>query len=245
MFSTPEGEATIRKPSPAALDLRFCRPLYTPGEAARFLSVPESTLRTWAGGYERRHPSRRPTVSGPILTTLPGNHGVRIPFVGLVEGMVAAGFRSAGVSMQHIRRALSLLQEELGIEHALASQKLYTDGAAILYDFARIEAEDLLTVVVTGQRVFTGAIKQYLERIHYAPDRWADRLVLPITSRQLVEVDPTRAFGRPVFVKGGARMEDVLGRFRAGEPLADVAHDFDLDPLDVEDVIRAALPVAA
>jgi uncharacterized protein (DUF433 family) len=40
-------------------------------------------------------------------------------------------------------------------------------------------------------------------------------------------------------------MEDVLDRFRAGEPLASVARDFDLDHQDVEDVIRAALPPAA
>jgi uncharacterized protein (DUF433 family) len=159
--------------------------------------------------------------------------------------MVAAGFRSSGVSMQHLRRALARLQDELGLEHALASEKLFTDGAAILYDFARTEAEDLLTVVVTGQRVFTGALLGYLERIHYSPDHWASRLTLPIGERPLVEIDPMRAFGRPVFIPGGARMEDVLDRFRAGEPLSEVARDFDLGLPDVEEVLRAVLPAAA
>jgi uncharacterized protein (DUF433 family) len=245
MFFPPEGVQITRHLALAPQDPRFTVPAYSPREAARFLGVPESTLSTWASGYQRSHPGRRPTVSEPILTALRTNQGRRLPFIGLVEGMVAAAFRSTGVSMQHLRRALALLQEELGIEHALASRKLYTDGAAILYDFARTEAEDLLTVVVTGQRVFTAAVRGYLELIHYAPDRWADQLVLPIGGRRLIVVDPARAFGRPVFVKSGARMEDVLSRFRAGEPLAQVAQDFDLDPQDVEEVIRAALPDAA
>jgi hypothetical protein len=40
-------------------------------------------------------------------------------------------------------------------------------------------------------------------------------------------------------------MEDVLDRFRAGEPLASVAMDFELESQDLENVIRAALPPVA
>ena len=105
--------------------------------------------------------------------------------------------------------------------------------------------EDLLTVVVTGGRVFTKVILDYLQRITYADDGWADRLVLPITKRPIVECDPRRGFGRPLFISGGAPMDDVLDRFRAGEPISAVANDFDLHPEDVEDVIRASLPHAA
>ena len=227
--------------------LRFETPLYTVAEAARFLDVPVSTFGTWARGYEA-HPKGRPIVkSGPILaaTRTPRRHP-EVPFVGLVEGMVAAAFRRAGVSMQHIRRSLTVLRDEIGIEHALASRKLYTDGASILFDYATAEKDDeVMTVVVSGQRVFHDVIRDYLERITYARDDWAERLVLPITDRAVVECDPSRGFGRPLFIVGGAPMDDVLDRFRAGEPLKDVAKDFDLRPEDVEDVIRASLPHAA
>ncbi len=228
-------------------ELRFETPLYTVAEAARFLGVPPTTLATWAHGYERR-PQGRPVVEGvPVLTAVetPLRHP-EIPFVGLVEGMVAAAFRRAGVSMQHMRRALRVLEDEIGIEHALASRKLYTDGAAILFDYASAQGDDdALTVVVTGQRVFHEVVRDYLERITYASDDWAERMVLPITRRPVVECDPRRGFGRPLFIRGGAPMDDVLDRFRAGEPLRDVAADFDLRPEDVEDVIRASLPHAA
>jgi uncharacterized protein (DUF433 family) len=93
--------------------------------------------------------------------------------------------------------------------------------------------------------VFTPVVEQYLRRITYDGAGWASLVVLPITPRELVVADPKRAFGRPIFAKGGAPMEEVLNRFLAGEPLRSVADDFDLSPEDVEDVIRAALPPAA
>ncbi len=222
-------------------DPRFDTPLYTVPEAARFLGVPAATFASWVDRPSARADER------PLVTLIPAAPQYpTIPFVGLVEGMVVAVFRRAGVSMQHIRKALPVVQKEIGLKHALASHRLYTDGAAILYDFARHQDEDkMLAAVVTGQRVFTPIVSKYLQRITYAPDEWAERLVLPITDRPVVEVDPRRAFGRPVFVKGGARMEDVVDRFRAGERLESVAGDFDLEAEDVEDVIRAALPPAA
>lgn len=229
-------------------DLRFKTPLYTVAEAARFLGVPPSTFSTWAHGYVR-HPKGRPVVhGGPIVTAIktPPRHP-EVPFVGLVEGMVAAAFRRAGVSMQHMRRALAVIEREIGIDHALASRRLFTDGAAILFDYASSGERDdeILTVVVTGQRVFRETIYEYLSRISYARDDWADRLVLPITAQPVVECDPQRGFGRPLFIRGGAPMDDVLDRFRAGEPIRELAKDFDLRPSDVEDVIRASLPIAA
>jgi uncharacterized protein (DUF433 family) len=228
-------------------DLRFDVPLYTVDEAASFLGVPRSTFTTWAHGYVRRPSGQREVRGVPLVTALPAPTRLpRIPFVGLAEGMVAAAFRKAGVSMQHIRQSLQVLRRELGIEHALASGRLYTDGSSILYDYAtRHGDEEILTVVLSGQQVFSDVIRDYLQRITYAKDDLAERIVLPITRRHVVEVDPRRAFGQPVFVRGGARMEDVLDRFRAGEPLASVARDFDLDDQELEDVIRAALPPAA
>lgn len=220
-------------------DLRFTTPLYTVPEAARLLGVPVSTLVHWTqeDGAGRR---------GLVTTLSTSGSGPAVPFVGLVEGMVAAAFRKAGVSMQHIRRSLVAIESTIGLEHALASRKLYTDGAAILYDYAREQDdEEVLAVVLSGQRIFSAIVADYLKRISYAHDHFAERLILPITKAALVVVDPRRAQGRPLFLRGGAPMDDVLDRFRAGESLGSVARDFDLEPEDVEEVIRVSLPPAA
>jgi len=229
--------------------MRFEAPLYTVAEAARFLGVPTSTLTTWAKGYVRRPPGRREVRGAPIITSVdaPRNLPV-IPFIGLAEGMVLAAFRRAGVSLQHIREAVGILTREIGIEHALASRSLYTDGAVILFDYADTEHEGELaglTEVVRRQRVFAPVVREYLKRIEYATDGWAVRLTSPATERHIVVADPTRAFGQPIFIHGASRVEDVLDRWKAGDPLAEVAEDFGVPFEDVEDVLRVALPVAA
>ena len=230
-------------------DIRFEAPLYTLAEAARFLGVPTSTFSTWAKGYVRRPPGRPPVHGDRIVTSV---HAARnfpsIPFIGLAEGMVLAAFRQGGVSLQHIRKAVSILDGEIGIEHALASKRVYTDGAVILFDYADAQQDDELaglTEVVSRQRVFAPVVREYLQRIEYAKDGWAKQLVSPTTHDRIVVVDPRRAFGQPIFVHGAAPVESVVSRWKAGEPLAHVARDFGVPPADVEDYLRAAVPLAA
>lgn len=228
---------------------RFDTPLYTTAEAARFVGVATSTFATWANGYVRRPPGRPEVVGAPIVTSLAGERGYpSIPFVGLAEAMVLAAFRHAGVSLQHIRQAVAIISDEIGLEHALASRRLFSDGAVILYDYAEAEQDDELsglTEVVSRQRVFAPVVEEYLKRITYGGDGYAVRLVSPATSRSLVVADPERAFGQPIFIHGAVRVEDVLDRWRAGEPLIEVAEDFGVPPEDVEDILRVVLPAAA
>jgi uncharacterized protein (DUF433 family) len=228
----------------AGQDIRFTEPLYTLTEAARYLRVPPDTLANWAKGYERHFPGRSSVKKGPVVTAFPGERGApRVPFVGLSEAMVLAAFRRSGLPMQRIRPAVRILQQEIGLDHALASQRIYSDGAEILYDFAERYDEDeigTLVVVRSGQHVFRDVIADYLQRITYDEDGWARRLVLPITKRRLVAVDPWRGFGQPLFLHGGAPLNNVLARIRAGEPLEDVAADFDVPREDVQEALRAA-----
>jgi uncharacterized protein (DUF433 family) len=228
----------------AGQDIRFTEPLYTLTEAARYLRVRPDTFVTWAEGYVRHFPGRASVVKGPIVTAFPGTRGTpRVPFVGLSEAMVLAAFRRSGLPMQRIRPAVRILQQEIGLEHALASQRVYSDGAEILYDFAERYDEDeigTLVVVRSGQHVFRDVVADYLKRISYDDDGWARHLVLPITKRKLIAVDPWRGFGQPLFLHGGAPLDSVLARIRAGEPLEDVAADFEVPREDVQEALRAA-----
>lgn len=230
-------------------DTRFELPLYTISEAARFLGVSPATFGTWAHGYLRRFPGRRDVTGDPILTSFAAERGEpTIPFVGLAEGMVIAAFRKAGVSMQHLRKAVGVLEQEIGLDHALASRSLYTDGAVVLYDYAeRVGDEEVadLTVVVSQQRVFADVVKEYLTRIEYGKDDWAARLISPATRQKVIQVDPRRSFGQPIFVHGAARVEDVIDRWKAGEHLSEVAEDFGVPFEDVEDYLRVAVPAVA
>jgi len=152
--------------------------------------------------------------------------------------------RRAGVPLQRIRPALEQLSQEMGIDHALASQRLYTDAAEVLYDYAQRNdgpqagvVGDLI-VVRHNQRVFAEVVEQYLQRITFRTDGYAVAIPLPGFARAHVVADVRRGFGQPTFARGGARLEDVLSLFDAGESIASVAQEFGLDRLEVEDAIR-------
>lgn len=94
--------------------------------------------------------------------------------------------------MQRIRPAVKILADNIGIEHALATRRLYTDGAEVLYAYAYShEDESLLelTVVRTGQRQFSKLVREYLQRMTYADDGWATQLRLPASQRAEVVVN--------------------------------------------------------
>lgn len=223
----------------AADDPRVRQPIFTLREAAGYLGLPKSTLHDWA----------RPTAGRAIVTSLPPRgRAASVPFIGFAEAYVLSAFRRAGVPLQRIRPAVDALSAEIGIDHALASQRLYTDGAEVLYDYATVHDEEELgglTVVRTGQREFAEAVRDYLRRITYGNDGWASQVHLPAYERAEVVVDPRRAFGMPLVVHGGARVEDLVDRFKAGDALADIADDFGVPQPEVEDVVRVATRAAA
>ena len=169
-----------------------------------------------------------------------------VPFLGFAEAFVLSALRSAGVPMQRIRPAVAKLSAEIGLEHALVSKGVYTDGAELIFDYPKSsDDEALLTVVRTGQQHFAQIIRNYLKPISYGDDGWAQRIHLPAYRSADVLVDPSQAFGQPLVVHGGARVEDLVDRFQAGDRFADIANDFGVPAVEVEDVIRVALRLAA
>lgn len=254
----PSGHASPwfngdRRPEEVALkvrDLRFDAPLYTVAEAARIVDVHPPTLTTWVKGYHRQPAGRPAVVGAPIVTFIePDRHGEPgIPFVGLAEAMVLAAVRRSGVSMQRIRPALARLADHIGIEHALASEKLYTDGADLLFDFGEVgggDGIDDLVVVRNGQRIFVEVVRDYLQRIRYASDGYAELIHVPAYRHADVVVDPTRQFGAPIFERSGVRVDDVLDRFWAGESIDDLDDEFGVPASELEDVVRVASRRAA
>lgn len=242
-------------PTRAAASNRFDVPLYSVTEAARYLGVPASTFSTWAHGYVRRPADGRKEVKGDaVVTALPRSSSseASIPFVGLAEGLVLAAIRQAGVPLQRIRPALGRLAEDFGLEHVLASKYLYTDGAEVLYDYAQREGDTpearsarRLVDVRKNQYVFNEVVDGYLHRVQFGEDGYAQVIRLPQYREAEIVVDPRRGFGQPTFARGGARLEDVIGAFRAGESLRVVAGEFGVPRSELEDALRVATSLAA
>ena len=207
---------------------RFETLLYGIGEAAGYLSIPPTTLRNWVYGYQRHDGGGRSSTANPVVTAVHPERrdGPSMPFIGLAEAYA--------------------------LEHALASSRLYTDGAEVLYDYAQHAADTPegesamdLVVVRNNQRVFKEVVDLYLRRIDFAPDGYAQLIRLPQYKVAEVTIDPDHAFGRPRFAHGGVGVENVIDLFRAGEPVDAVAGEFGLSRDEVEDAIRVATQPAA
>jgi uncharacterized protein (DUF433 family) len=138
------------------------------------------------------------------------------------------------------------LQEHIGLPQALASQQLQTDGAEILWDFARQSGDpadqemiDGLVVIRSGQQVFRPIVRDYLTMVTYEDGR-TRRIQLPQYGNAGVVVDPWLNGGQPTVVRRGVRVADIVSRLGAREPAEDVAGDYGLTVREVEEIRRAA-----
>ncbi len=219
----------VATPEPLASDDPRAEPLFTINEAAKYLGLPYSTLRSWV----------RPDVGKPLVYSFPkeGNFA-SIPFVGFAEAFVLAAAKRAGLKPGRIRAGVEAVRKDIGLEYALAAKRLYIDKAEILVKYAVEEDEDL-TVARNKQLQMSKAVTNDLQLVTYGSDDLAATIQLPIFRRAKVIVDPTEAFGQPIIERTGTRVKDILALFWADEEMKDIAYDFDLKHEEVEDIIRA------
>ncbi|MWV48169.1 DUF433 domain-containing protein [Rathayibacter sp. VKM Ac-2803] len=222
--------------TPAALDLAYVTPIYSQGEAARIIQAPPSSFTRWAHGhrFRQRHEGEW-GHSAPLLTGVREGRGVTVPFTALAEGYIIESFRRAGLPMARIRPAIDVLRDRIGLENALLSQRLMTDGAEILFE----NGEGDLVVVRNQQGVFREVVHEFLRSISYR-DGYVSLITLPTFEGVDVVVDPLRNAGQPTIARLGVRVEDVLSRVRAGEPLAEVGDDFGLERRELRSLIIQA-----
>jgi uncharacterized protein (DUF433 family) len=213
-------------------------PLYKQGEAATMLGMPQSTFNHWASGYTTTAGNRKPSF---ITVDRPGR-GYTVPFIGLAEAWIVRAFTKAGVPTARIRPALEQLRTQIGIEHALASDRLKTDGAEILWDLRQSDKafdDNRLVVVRNGQATFGEIVREHLRHVDYR-DGFIGQLRIPRADGADFTVDPEINFGQPTLTEYGVRVDDILARIAAGETMDDVAADYNLPSATVENLALAA-----
>ena len=129
----------MTQPSDVIHDPHYTAAIYHQAEAAHIIAVPAQTFRNWSVRYAYKRLDGSQVVSAPTVTTLqPARpHGVSVPFIGLAGAYIVAAFTKAGLPMQRIRPAVLWLQEHIGLPQALASERLMTDEAEVLWDFGQ------------------------------------------------------------------------------------------------------------
>lgn len=202
-------------------------PILTARETARYLDMPESTLDRWLASDD------------PLVHSVtPERRGwPRVPFVGVVEAYVLRAFRDLRIPLDEIRAAVAAVRDEFDDPYALASQRLATDGVAL---FVRLADRGLLHPP-TGQLALPDVLDGHLRAIEWGGGGRAMRLRLrQFPDAADVIIDPRFGWGSPVLGGSKIRVVDLVDLWRAGESIAGVAAEYDLDVDVVEDVLRHA-----
>lgn len=224
----------------ANLDTRNL-PTYPIADAARYLSIPIGTLRSWLNGryYPVEEGQRyfEPLIQRPNTTT------PQLSFTNLVEAHVLRVIRQVhGVRLDKVRTALDYIDQRLNIPHPLARIEFQTDGINLFIE----SVGRLINVSEHGQLAMQAVLKHLLERIEWDENGIAARL-FPVTrmkdqdAPKVLVIDPRISFGRPVLIGTGIPTVILAERYKAGESMDALAEDYGCDRLQIEEAIRCEL----
>jgi uncharacterized protein (DUF433 family) len=217
------------------------QPAYSITEAARYLSIPPATLRSWVVGR------KYPTDSGPRffrpIIQLPDDARSGLSFVNLVEAHVLDAIRRHHrVPLNKIREAIHYLRKHFSSNHPLAEQRFQTDGVDLFVE----KFGQLINVTQSGQIALRELLQAHLHRVEHDASGTAVRLY-PFTRKRdlheprVVVIDPRISYGRPVLIGTGIPTAVVAERYKAGESIDELAEDYGRSRKEIEEAIRCEL----
>ena len=219
-------------------DLRAL-PAYSIPEAAGYLCLPISTLRSWVLGQRNYDAHRQPRLFKPVIE-IAGPKQRQMSFINLVEAFVLAGIRrDHEVPLPKVRKALDYVKRSFKIQRPLAEEQFVTDGADLFVE----KYGALVGVSQDGQLQMLELIRDRLKRVRRDPKGLPEKIILfPAgpsgEGRADVVIDPKRSFGRPVLDGLGVRTAMVFERFMAGDDVDILARDYAVPAQAVQDAIR-------
>jgi uncharacterized protein (DUF433 family) len=161
----------------------------------------------------------------------------------LIEVHVLSAIRRKHkISLPKVRTALNYLKKDFPSKHPLADQKLETDGLNLfLHKYGR-----LINLSEDGQLAIREIIEAHLRRIEWDPSGLPTRLYLftgtsYFDQPKAVVVDPYISSGRPVIAGTGVPTAVIAERYKAGEPISEIAEDYGRKQSEIEEAIRCEL----
>jgi uncharacterized protein (DUF433 family)/transposase-like protein len=212
-------------------------PRYSIPEVARYVRMSPETLRSWVQG--RTYPTKGGTKATTPMITRPRSGDARLSYANLVEAYVLHALRKAlNVPMPAIRDGIEYVELEFGIRRFLLSDKLRARQGNLLIE----HLGQLINVGQGGQAELRDLVQRYLQRIDYADGLPSGLYPLTRPNRpegpKRIVIFPDVGFGRPVTQRRFISTSAIVDRFEAGESVEDLAEDYDLEPVDIEEAIR-------
>ena len=213
-------------------------PAYSIAEAAGYLRVPVSTLRSWLLG-QSYHVGDQPKFFKPVID-IADRKERQLSFINLVEAFVLAGIRREHeIPLPKVRKAVDYLRRTFSTKRPLADEQFETDGIDLFVE----KMGSLIGATQEGQIQMRDIIRARLERVRRDPKGVPEKIVLfPARSGSTgsgdVVIDPRLSFGRPVLDRLGVRTAILAERFDAGDNIEVLAREYEAPPEAIENAIR-------
>ena len=213
-------------------------PAYSIADAAGYLRLPVSTLRSWVLGQNYRvgdqHKFFKPVID------IADRKERQLSFIHLVEAFVLAGIRRQHeIPLPKVRKAVDYLRRTFNSNRPLSDEQFQTDGVDLFVE----KMGSLIGATQEGQIQMRDIIRGRLERVHRDPKGIPEKIVLfparPDTKGSAdVVIDPRLSFGRPVLDRLGVRTAILAERFDAGDSIEVLAREYEAPPEAIQNAIR-------
>lgn len=211
---------------------------YSLAEAARYVRLPDATLRSWVLG--RRYPTAKGSADFRPLIKPASKQPPLLSFSNLIEAHVLRSLRTEhGVPVGELRRALAYAEKTLGIDRLLLRPELQADAGKVFLD----RYGELIELTASGQLAMRRVFDEHLKRIKWDSSARFPIRLYPFVSavaqsdERPIVIDPRLAFGRPVVASRSISTATIAERVDAGESVKEIADDYDLAPSEVEQAV--------
>jgi uncharacterized protein (DUF433 family) len=211
---------------------------YTVSEASRIVGTSAQNVRRWLRGYEAPGHRMEPVFG---VKNAGADEPLQVSFLQLVEIAVVVAFRSHGVSLKRLRDAHAYARTAFDFDYPFASMDLGESGGHVLHQFEEERPDGkgkLVELDGSGQFVLPEMVKVRILEFDFV-DRLAVRW-FPFGRTVPVVIDPHLAAGNPTVHGTRVTVETLRKRWKAGEPMASIADDLELEVGDVESILQRA-----
>jgi uncharacterized protein (DUF433 family) len=220
-------------------------PAYRVTDAASYLGIPVTTLRAWGRGMNYRQKDGTKGYFRPVFS-LPDPERSLLSYFNLVEAFVLSSLRKKHlIKLFKIRTAIDSLQTRFNSAHPLAEHEFRTNGVDLFIE----EYGELINLSHVEQLTMREVLEAYLTHVEHDPAGRAAKLYpfIRLTGTDQprnVVINPYVSFGKPVIAGTGLPTRVVAERFKAGDPVAEIAADYGRKEEEIDDAIRYELRIA-
>jgi len=202
------------------------REVYAEAEAARLLTMPQSTLHYWLEGGTRGRKTYLPIIRDVAS-------GSRVVTWGeFVEAGLLRSYRQERVPMPQLRVFIQILRSKFEVPYPLAHARPWVSGRELLME-AQSESglDQEFWLVMTDQLMLTFPGEMFFKRVTWNGDV-ASSYHPHRDPESPVVIDPRVRFGRPSI--RGISTEAIAEQVDSGWSFEEVASDFGIPVDDVK-----------